>query len=539
MGALTTVTSVLVLRDIVIPRTDKGKRDLNNIKVRRAEPDQLFAMVPQDIEEINITVREVDYTYLKEAEKRQKYDEITGEPIKDAGTESTTATAPARPQDVKERKLGLARVNNKWMLTAPIHAQADPGAADGLASAIADLRWRARYTDVDPLDPKYGLDNPSLRATIKRKRGPDIELLIGRDTPIGSEIYMTVMGSKTLYCASSSVKTSLIKEAKDLRNKKVADFDKDDVKRLILNAAGAQIVCEQVGKKDAKEWWLSKPVDARADDFAVGDAIDAIQGLEAKDFVDNVQSLSAYGLDKPTVVARLDFGKGKDDVVIKLGKHVQKAVEDTTSSTYSPSTSTPQDLVYCVAEGRDEVFLVAADVENKLDKKAIDFRDTDIVDFENSKVKRIVVTRQEGTSLELVNADGKWSLKKPEFADVDTMKVDDMLFDLKGLKAADFLEGQEVSPTVSGLSNPAIDVKLYLEGKEEPIEMKFGYKEEKGLRYYCQTSTLSSPVLVESTFKDAIPESVEELKKGGTSGMSFPSGPPGDMPGGPPPIEIK
>jgi len=539
IAAVGILAGVWVLtKDVVIPRNEKGERDWGKIEAREREKDQLFSFLGHDISRIDVTVREVDYSYITDAEKKKAEETANAEPgtkaaepkvgaeeAKEKGAEPITP--PPSQQDVKERKLGLARVEGSWTLTAPIHAKADQGSADGLATAIAELRVKGGERDVNPLDPKYGLDNPSVIAKVSLRKGRDIDLRIGRDAPVGSDVYLMIEGDRTLYYASSSVKSSLIKEPKELRDKKVAQFERDDVKALVLDAAGSRVVCEQTGKKKEREWWLTKPTEARADNLAVDDVLDAIKNLEAKDFVDDVKSLSAYGLDKPTVVARLDFGKDEDDIVVKLGKHTQQAVKDETS----PSTSTPKDMVYCMTDGRDEIFLVEADIETKLNKKPIDLRDTDIVDFESNKVNKVTIERKGEKTIELVKADGKWSIQKPEFANAEFSKVDNLLWDLKDLKAADFLDDKPINPSVSGLSNPEIRVELSLEGQKAPVEIKFGYPNAGG-RYYCQTSTLSAPVLVLDTFKEKIPKGIDALKeqKAQTPPSTMPPLPPGSTP---------
>ena len=511
----------VLTKDVVIPRSEKGKLDFSKIEARDKDTDQLFTFLGRDIQQIDVTVREVDYSYLTDAEKQAEESAAETGPVatpkdgKAADEEEATedegeaAAAAAKQQDVVERKLGLARVDAKWTLTAPVHAQADQNAVDGLANSIAELRLKGRDETVNVLDPKYGLDNPSLIAKLVLRGGRTAELRIGRDTVVGSDVYVMIEGDNTLYWASSAVKSSLTKQPREFRDKKVAHFESEDVKALVLDASGSRVVCEQTGKKKEREWWLTKPVEARAADASVTAVLDAVKTLEAKDFVDDVKSLSNYGLDKPTIVARLDFGKDTDDIVVKLGKRTEKSTVASTGQ----ADSLPQKLVYCMTEGRDEVFLVEDSVIEKLDKKPFDLRDTSIVDFDVTKVNKIVIDLKTGKDIELTKTDGKWSLQKPEFANADFSKVDNFLYNLKDLKAAEFLDDKDVSPSVSGLDSPEITVQLTLEDKEGLTEIKFGYPVTGGMRYYCQTSLMDAPVLVSDMDKAKVPTSVDAFKE--------------------------
>lgn len=500
MAGIGVIAGVYVLvRDVVFTHDDTGKLQATLGKVK--EKDQLFAFAGRDIKQLEITVREVDYDKGEE-EAAADEDEDGG------GAESEQG------ERVEEKQLGLARVGDEWVLTKPVHALAAEGEAEGLINAVADMRVSGEYDDVNVYDPQYGLTNPCVIVRVWPKKGKEVRVLLGKDTPIESKVYLAVEGRKTVYVASSSVKTSLIKEPKDLREKKVVDFEEDDVKRVILDHGGQRIVCEQEGSKDEKEWWLTRPVRARADNFAVDDIVRDAKGIEAKEFIDDAKSLGTLGLDKPQLVARIDFGKGKDDAVIEFGKEIQKESGDDDSYSADEDTGTGlKDLVYCRARGRDEVFLVEADILKKLAKEPIDLRDRDIVDFQTTDVEKISIKRKKGTSFELHKADTQWIIDKPEYGNADTSKTEDFLWDLRDIQAADFLEDTDVSLTKAGLASPDITVTLTIKDKERPLTVSFGYKEKDGTRYYCKTNEMKKPVLVDDTFLDTIPENMEDLKQ--------------------------
>jgi hypothetical protein len=347
--------------------------------------------------------------------------------------------------------------------------------------------------------------------TLKNRK--HVKFLLGRDTTVGSDLYLALEGGETLYYASSSVKTSLVKEPKDLRDKKVAEFDDQAVRRLVLDAGGSRVVCEQSGRKDAREWWLTQPVNARAQDFSISDLVSAVKSLEAKDFVDNVQSTSAYGLDKPTVVVRLDFGKDKDDIVVRFGRRTKQSTEPDSMSTGATGS---QELVYCQTDGRDEIFLVDASALDKLSKKPIDLRDRGVIDYQTVDVIKVEIDRTAGLDVTFEKGDGKWRISRPQVLEADTVKVDNLLYDIKGVEAADFLDNQTVAPGVSGLDKPDITVRVTLQDKQKRTsvkELKFGRLAANRIDYYCQSSDLPGPVLVGPTHVEKLPMEIESYKK--------------------------
>ena len=504
MAGIGIIAGVYVMVKDVVWRDDTGKLQPSLTKVK--EKDQLFALAGRDIKELEITIREVDYSEAEEDEGSS--DEA------EAGEQGGDEKGEAAPKQVEERKLGLARVADDWVLTRPVHALAAKGEADGLVTAVADMRVSAKYEDVNPYDPQYGLTNPCVIVRVWPKRGDEIRIVVGKDTPIESKVYLTVEGSRTVYVAANTVKTSLTKKPQDLREKKVVDFEEDEVKRVILDHGGKRIVCEQEGSKEEKEWWLTKPVRARAETLTVEDLVRDAKGIEAKEFIDDVKSLGTLGLDKPELVARIDFGKGKDDAVIRFGKTIKKESEEESYSTDTDAGSELEDLVYCMARGRDEVFLVDAEIMDKLAKEPIDLRDRHIVDFPTTDVEKIAIKRKKGTSFELHKSGTQWVIDKPEFANADSSQIDnEFLWDLKDIEAEDFLEDEDVSLAKAGLKNPDIEITLTLEGKDRPLIISLGYQEEGGTRYYCKTNEMKKPVLIDDTFLDAIPDELDDLKE--------------------------
>lgn len=509
VGVAVVLVVVFLTKDLVKTTSTTGKSEIHLRGT--VEAQKLFRFAAGDIRQLDIAIREVNYS----------------------------EAAPSQP--AKERQLGLARVGDKWVLTQPMHALAAKGEAEGLANAVASLDV-AQGFEANPHDPEYGLDNPCVIVRIKAKGGKEFELRIGKDTAIESKVYLW-LGGKTIYTAASSLKTSLIKQPGDLREKKVADFEEGKVKRLLVDRDNVRVVCEQEGKKGkGEEWWLIQPVRAEADNYAVKDVVNAVKGLEAKEFVDSPKSLSEYGLDNPQLMAWVDFGKGKDPVVVTFGKKITKSVTSTTPGApgaTATSSMEMKNLVYCAARGRDEVFLVDADVIDKIGKKPIDLRDKNIIDFTVTDVQGVSVVNQSGgANFEVVKKEGKWSLTKPIANAAATSKVEDILWNLKDIKAEDFLDKTEVSLADAGLTSPMTTVTLTIKGKSEPLVISFGRQEPNGTRTYLRTSAMAKPVLVNKSAIDALPKSVDALKETAASTTTMPSMPSGPSapPMGAPPM---
>ena len=109
-----------------------------------------------------------------------------------------------------------------------------------------------------------------------------------------------------------------------------------------------------------------------------------------------------YGLAKPSVKTTARLEKGNKEVTVLFGREIEKKKDDaatkTTSPTSPPPSATPEKLVYCQRAGRDEVFLVKADVLKDLRKTANDLRDKKLAEFEIKDVEGFSLRRRDGVS---------------------------------------------------------------------------------------------------------------------------------------------
>jgi len=534
LAAAVVVLVIFVAKFTVKDPNKKGFDAYSLRKVGTTGEGRLFpSWHATDIREIQITVREVDYD-AEEAD--EEVDEEAEEPVEaddeDADTESAAGTEdaeetgeePAEAEEeaeeeddpapeVIERKITLARLGKQWMVTRPFHGLANYDAAEAIARSVAELKVQGTYADETTLDKKYGLHNPSLTCRARTKKGDEVEVLFGKDTAIGSEVYVAVLGRGGVSHASSSAKSSLTKDADDLREKKVAEFEPKEAKRVVLDHGGTRIVMEQIGKKDEANWWLTQPVQDEADHQKCGDLVSALSKLEAKDFEDAVDSLAAFGLDEPQLTARIDFGGKDDDIVIKLGKETSRLKEDTYSS--GDGEEEMETLIYCMTEDRDEVFLVDAGILDDVAKEPIDLRQRNIIDFSVLATTKVIIKRAGEDSIELEKEGTEWKITAPTEVAADGAKVDNFLWALQDIEAEDFLEDQEVAVSKVGLgTSPRLKVTIVEEPDDGPAKthtLSFGDEEADGTRYYCQASDKAKPLLVNDSFNDDIPTSADDF----------------------------
>ncbi len=188
------------------------------------------------------------------------------------------ASISLRVSDASE--IRLERRDGHWRIVKPIDFAADTFAADGVASAITQLRSESVIEDPRPPDV-YGFGPES--AEVRFAVG-DLEkiLRIGGQTPVGSNSYASVEGDDRVYTVASYQLSSFKKELEDFRDKRILNFDRAAVRRIAVSWPGVRVVVE---RSDAG-WQMVEPVRAPADEDTVGRLLSSLSFLRAASFVD-------------------------------------------------------------------------------------------------------------------------------------------------------------------------------------------------------------------------------------------------------------
>ena len=95
-------------------------------------------------------------------------------------------------------------------------------------------------------------------------------MLIGDETPTGSNFYAKLQATRGSSPSPAFTKTTFDKTSKDLRDKRLLTFDSDKLTRVELVAKGQDI---EFGKNNQNDWQILKPKPMRADGGQVEELI--------------------------------------------------------------------------------------------------------------------------------------------------------------------------------------------------------------------------------------------------------------------------
>jgi hypothetical protein len=241
--------------------------------------------------------------------------EIGGEDARREAEEQARRLFPAVEQDAVEWialatregiEARLERREGSWSLAEPVVFPADRFAVDGMAANLAGLVSEAALENPQPL-LEYDLDDAA-RTVRFSAGGQERALLLGRQTPVGSNTYAKTGGSDAVYTVQTYKAQSFDKALDDLREKRILDFDTSAIQRVEARWPNGRVVLERAeaagdgadGQSERGAWRLVAPLEARADDEVVDDLLSDLSYLRAVGFVDDPPDAAEAGLDPPS-----------------------------------------------------------------------------------------------------------------------------------------------------------------------------------------------------------------------------------------------
>lgn len=372
-----------------------------------------------------------------EAEIKEK---ALGEVVSDDITELRIALADGEAAR-------LTKTDGTWKLVEPRAADADAAEIGSITSSLSTVDIQ-RVVDEKPGDlAQYGLAPPRIDVSFKTKsQSADKRILLGDKTTTGGDLYAKLPDSPRVFLVSSYLESTFKKDPFSLRDKTILKVDRSKVDGFTATAGDTVLEFTKKGS----DWTIVKPIAARADFGAVEGAIERLatanmQGITAEEAAD----LKAYGLDKP--VATMTVRSGSSAATLTLGR-------------------TENAVVFAKDASRPMVFTVAPTLREDVVKAVGEFRRKDVFDFRSFTASRVEFTR--GADVVAVerskskDKDGKdvdvW--KNATGAALDSMKVEDLLTKMSGLRASSF---EATAP--AALKTPAVSITAQFDGKRETV----------------------------------------------------------------------
>jgi Domain of unknown function (DUF4340) len=315
----------------------------------------------------------------------------------------------------------LAKSGSEWTITEPKPFAADQSAISSMLSTISSLNSDRLVEDKGADLQRYGLASPSFELDVTEKDHQTQRLLLGDNTPAGSDVYASLAGDPRVFTVAEYHKTSLDKTVNDLRDKRLLRVSPDKVSRLEIAGKDGEI--EFGHNKD--EWQIIKPKPMRADTIAVSELVSKLTDAR----------MNLSGSDKSATESDSAFAKDTPVATVKLTDE---------SSTQQLQIRKAKDLYYARSSQVDGAYKVDSSLADSLNKTADDFRNKKLFDFGYSDPNKIEIHSGAKTYSLMRGGEDWWDNGKK----MDGDSVQSLVSNLRDLSAEKFVDSGFTTPEI-------------------------------------------------------------------------------------------
>jgi hypothetical protein len=365
----------------------------------------------------------------------------------------------------------LKKLADKWVIAEPKQMPADDDAVKSMTSSLSSMN-ADRLIDEHPSNlGDFGLTTPSEEVDVTLKGGAVDKLLLGSDTPSGSDTYVKLESKPAVYTVFSSTKSSFDKTLGDLRDKRLLPFNSDKVTAVTVTSKGPAF---SFGKNAQGEWEIVKPSPMRADTSQVDDLVRKLK--DAK--------MDTTATDDKKIAA--DFASGTNigtaTVTDNSGPYTITIHQDKDKNYYAKSTA---------VEG---VFKLSGDLGDGLKDKDVDsFRNKKLFDFGFTDPTKVEIN---GAAYQ--KSGDKWNGPSGQ---IDSGSIQSVIDKLRDLSAAKF------APKMAGTQTLALAVTSGDKNKVEKLIV-----DKAGDDYDAQRDGEPSVYVIDGKTVDDLQKAISGIK---------------------------
>jgi len=337
------------------------------------------------------------------------------------------------------------RADGSWLLSKPISYPAQSAAIETLLAALQKLApakiSAAELREHTNSETEFGFDNPQFSIAIEAG-GRRWQLLVGNMTAPGDQVYLRVVGADGAFVADADWLKLIPRSAGDWRSTALVDAAQNDFDSIILtNGANIEL------HRDATNhlWFMTRPLQARANNDLITGALQQLQAARATQFVtdDANADLTSFGLQPADLDLWLGHGTNFSD-----GLHTGKDAANDPAQ------------IYAKREGWSAIVTTARENFAPWHGAVNDFRDPYLFEL-TAPAAEIEVLGENDFTLQRQGTNG-WQIAGEKFP-VDAESVQQFIKTLAGLRVADFVKDVATAPDLEayGLSpKPARQIIL-------------------------------------------------------------------------------
>lgn len=344
----------------------------------------------------------------------------------------------------EDESVEIERDGDGWKIVAPVAAKADKAAVESLVDAVADCKVEKDLGKQEADLDRFGLDKPQVSISLIASETP-LTVNVGKTAPIGNSTYIQRVDDGSVLLTGAAFRTSTDKKIDDLRERRLFDFEDDDVRWFEIHHGDRTLRLERA---DSDTWKMVQPEGFEADEGAIRTYLSALRTLRVVSFIAEApESLAPYKLDEAPL--RVEFAiAGHEDAprTVLLGDK-KTETEFYAKVADEPAVYTVNDFAY-----------------RNLDKGARDLRDKSLLSIAPDDVLSVQVVRKNGDDFRLTHEGETWTVDGAE-GSAKQSEIEQYIKDVTSLAGYEIVADEIEDPAKFGFDEPALQITVF--GKDE------------------------------------------------------------------------
>jgi hypothetical protein len=402
-----------------------------------------------------------------------------------------------------------------WKITAPIQTAADKMPVDAIVDKLAGLK-RKRGVEGAPDLKEYGLATPRIKIMLTLEGGKTAELDVGDDNPYDGTLFTKTGDSSGVDICEGALKYPLDKSLFDLRDKRVFEFDDNELSHLDVVTPK---LAYSLARNSSSDWKIVSPVQEKADAAKSQQLAASLKNLKATRFAAELATaddLKKYGLDHANFTVNVTLGKEAAQKTLVIADVHEGS----------------QEHVYVKRAADPWIAEVPSSIVKDLDLTVADLVDKTVLAFKQEDAVSLLFTigpnLSFGADRHRTKIDGgfgqdSWTMSAPAIGDAKRWKASSILSTLETIKGSTIVAEKptQAQLVAYGLLLPDKTATVIGEGGKTLAKLLVG-KTEKNKKVYVKSDASPRVYEVDSFRLAQLPTGVTDLqdapaKDGGTT----------------------
>lgn len=252
--------------------------------------------------------------------------------------------------------------------------------------------------------------------------------------------------------------------------------------------------------REAGQWNLVQPVQARADSGEMDRLLTAIAGIDKGEVItgrerrDQNLTLADYGLERSR--ARITIDEGMGPRVLHIGRAAPLG-----------------DMLYLMQEGREDIVSASALLWDLIPRSITNLRDRVVLRGDPARTHRVEIRRTGGFLQMARDENNLWRIQQPVVSRADRAAVRQLLDPIFDLRIVEFVAEDVSDATMYGLDDSAVQIGIWLDNKETGQTLILGRpRETDPERIYAKWRNTGSVFSVPREILDVVSVRANDLR---------------------------